>query len=245
MAEVTPIGLANDRLMMLVDDSGKFITQRTHPSLALIDVAMNHQGISLSTDSQGQLNIHSGSFQTNQQQVEVWGDICQANQASNEINQWFSEFLGFSASLVAYQENKPRPVDKDYAQAGDNVSFADGFPLLVISQSSLDDLNSRLVEPVTMRNFRPNLVVKGCEAYAEDSWQQIKVGEIIFDAVKPCSRCVLTTVNPKTGIKREDKEPLKTLSQYRRAPGGVMFGMNLIPRSTGRIELGNKVEILA
>ncbi|TQV74703.1 MOSC domain-containing protein [Aliikangiella marina] len=245
VAHTTPLGLANDRMMMLVDEHGKFITQRVHSKLALLEVSLSNQELTVSYDGVAPLAITQAMFTDQEKTVEIWGDMCQAKVAPASVNQWFSQYLGFRVSLVSYQQSKPRPVDPNYAQADDNVSFADGFPLLVISQGSLDDLNTRLSTPVTMKSFRPNIVVEGCPPYAEDSWKQIKVGEVIFDAVKLCSRCILTTVDPQTGVKREDKEPLKTLSQYRRQAGGVMFGMNLIPRTNGEIRLDDKVEVLA
>jgi uncharacterized protein YcbX len=139
-----------------------------------------------------------------------------------------------------------RGVDPDYGQVGDEVSFADGFPLLLISEASLADLNGRLETPVSMRRFRPNLVVDGERAYAEDQWRRIRVGDVEFEGAKNCSRCVFTTIDPDTGVKDPTREPLRTLGGYRRKPqGGVYFGQNLIPRSGGAIHVGDRVEILA
>jgi uncharacterized protein YcbX len=138
-----------------------------------------------------------------------------------------------------------RTVNPEYGQAGDQVSFADGFPLLLISEASLADLNSRLDAPVEMRRFRPNLVVDGNRPYAEDNWQRIRVGDVEFAGVKNCSRCVFTTIDPDSGVVHPDKEPLRTLSTYRRRPqGGVYFGQNLIPRSGGVIRVGDPVTVL-
>jgi uncharacterized protein YcbX len=137
-----------------------------------------------------------------------------------------------------------RPVDPVYGQPGDAVSFADGFPLLLISEASLADLNSRLAEPVDMRRFRPNLVVDGAVPYAEDGWRRFRVGEVEFEGVKNCSRCVFTTVDPDLGVKHPALEPLKTLGSYRRrAGGGVFFGQNVIPRGTGVIRVGDAVTL--
>lgn len=248
---VTPRGLEQDRLLMLVDEQGLFITQRKYPKLALIQVvdespaAENSLDLSLSAPDMAPLRISQGSFSLQKIPVEVWGDSCQALVADGLINQWFSQLIGFNVRLVSYDPSHPRPIAPDFSLPGDSVSFADGFPLLVISQASLDDLNSRLSTPVSMLNFRPNIVVSGSKAYAEDDWKKISIGDVTFDAVKPCSRCVLTTVNPTTGVKDPQGEPLKTLSQYRRAPGGVMFGMNLIPRDSGEIKTGDAVTVIA
>jgi uncharacterized protein len=114
----------------------------------------------------------------------------------------------------------------------------------VISQASLEDLNQRLPTAVSMQRFRPNIVISGSAAFAEDTWQQIKIGEVAFDAVKRCSRCILTTVDPHTGQKDPNTEPLRTLGQYRRGDGGVYFGMNLIPRSSGTLKLNDKLTVL-
>lgn len=248
-SQVTPLGLKNDRLMMLVDDNGLFISQRKDPQLALIKVTFNEQGIifnapHLADPKQQTIHLELKDFTHKKVPVEVWGDHCFGYEAPTEINQWFSHYLNKNVRLINYSHETPRPSDPEFSKAGDVVSFADGFPLLLIGENSLNDLNDRLEQPVTMQSFRPNLVVDGIEAFAEDDWQQIKIGDVVFDLVKPCSRCVLTTVDPKTGIRRSDGEPLKTLAKYRRAAGGVIFGMNLIPRNQGTISINDKVILI-
>ncbi|WP_196138699.1 MOSC domain-containing protein [Aliikangiella sp. G2MR2-5] len=244
-ARVTPFGLEGDRMKMLVDKNGLFISQRKYPQLALIsiqtegdDLVLNAPGMSEIKIKEAPVNRNSCIF------VEVWGDKCRGIETSPEASLWFSEYLKTEIRLVSYDQSFLRPTDPDYSQAGDVVSFADGFPLLLTTEGSLADLNSRLDTPVEMRNFRPNIVVKGCHAFAEDEWKKLRVGEIIFDLVKPCSRCILTTVDPDTGKKSSIGEPLKTLASYRRGPGGVYFGMNLIPRTQGTINLTDGVEII-
>jgi len=140
-------------------------------------------------------------------------------------------------------EESLRPVDPDYAREGDIVSFADAFPLLLISQPSLDDLNSRLVVPVPMNRFRPNIVVSGCGAYDEDKWKIIRVGGTFFHVKKPCSRCVTTTIDQTTGV--QGKEPLATLSKYRNIDGEVFFGQNIIPEGLGVLHIGDLVEVVS
>jgi hypothetical protein len=138
-----------------------------------------------------------------------------------------------------------RAVSQDYGQPGDEVSFADGYPLLLISEASLADLNTRLPRAVEMRRFRPNLVVDGEMPYAEDGWRRLRVGKVEFEGVKNCSRCIFTTIDPDSGEKHPDREPLRTLSTYRRRPqGGVFFGQNLIPRSRGVIRVGDPVTVI-
>ncbi|HFD86614.1 MAG TPA: MOSC domain-containing protein, partial [Gammaproteobacteria bacterium] len=136
-----------------------------------------------------------------------------------------------------------RQVDQDYASAGDKTAFSDGFPILLISQASLDDLNNRLDEPMPMKRFRPNLVVTGTQPYEEDQWQRISINGVEFRIVKPCSRCIVTTIDPETG-KQTGVEPLETLGTYRKQGGKVMFGQNVIPDGSGVVALGDEVVIL-
>jgi hypothetical protein len=135
------------------------------------------------------------------------------------------------------------PVEPEFASTSDIVSLADAFPLLLISQPSLDDLNERLAVPVPMNRFRPNLVVNGCGAFDEDRWKGIRIGDILLRVVKPCSRCVTTTVDQATGI--QGKEPLVTLSQYRKFNGKVCFGQNVIPENDAVVNIGDRVEIIS
>jgi uncharacterized protein YcbX len=177
--------------------------------------------------------------------VRVWADEVTALQAHPQADAWISTYLGVAARFAGMGEASERPVDPRYGVPGDEVSFADGFPLLLISQAALDDLNARLDSPVPMLRFRPNLVVADTPPHAEDAWRSIRVGEVLFDVVKPCVRCVLTTVRPETGEFDPGGEPLRSLIAYRRGPKGVTFGQNLIPRSRGTIRLGDRIEILA
>ncbi len=243
-ANVQPQGLQDDRLFMLVDENGLLITQRKYPQLALLKTQMIDQGIRIDTSNFSPLIIAEKDFLNETALVKIWQDECVGIVASEQVNQWFSQYLDSSVRLIKYNQKAPRAIDPNYSSPNDIVSFADGFPLLVISDASLQDLNSKLETPVTMTNFRPNIIVDGCEAFAEDDWKQIRIGEVVFDAVKRCSRCVFTTVNPETGVKSNNGQPLKTLSQYRKADGGVLFGMNLIPRSKGIIRVNDKLEII-
>ncbi len=243
-AEVQPQGLQDDRLFMLVDEKGLFITQRKYPQLALIKVQPMENGFNFRVGNNLPLVIQDVNFETKTLNIKIWQDECIGLVADEKVNQWFSQYLGFPVKLIKYDYRTPRASDPHYSLPSDIVSFADGFPLLVMSQSSLSDLNSKLESPVTMTNFRPNIIVNGCAAFAEDDWQQIRIGEVVFDAVKRCSRCVLITINPETGIKSDKGQPLKTLSQYRKGDGGVLLGMNLIPRSKGVIRVNDKIEII-
>jgi len=238
-AEVEPAGLRYDRRWMLVDENDRFVSQRSHPKMALLRVALGNELV-IHTPGGEVLEIPRAEAEV--RAVRVWSDNVLARTYSSDINDWLSEFLGVTVRLVRYDQ--PRPIDSQYGQADDIVSFADGYPLLVISQASLDDLNSRLTEPVPMVCFRPNLVVSDCSPYAEDNWKRIRVGSVDFDVVKKCKRCVLPTVDPELGERRDSGEPLKTLSGYRRAERGIYFGMNLIPRASGVIRAGQSIELL-
>jgi hypothetical protein len=244
-SEVLPRGLPWDRRWMLVDAAGSFITARQHPTLARVQTDIKHDVLQVSVEGRNTLQLPLQPPDTQIACVTVWQDVCDAVLAGAQADAWFSAYLGLPCRLVQMTDELIRAVNPDYGQAGDEVSFADGFPLLLISEASLNDLNSRLQTPVSMRRFRPNLVVDGQGAYEEDRWRRIRVGDVEFEGVKNCSRCVVTTIDPDTGVKDPHKEPLRTLATYRRqAQAGVYFGQNLIPRSGGVIHVGDRVEIL-
>ena len=244
-SEVLPRGLPWDRRWMLVDASGKFITGRQHPGLATVQTQIGDNVLHIHAAGHDSLSLPLVPRERRVVEVTVWKDSVDALLAGSEADAWFSDFLGLDCRLVQMTDDISRGVNPDYGRAGDQVSFADGFPLLLISEASLTDLNSRLDQPVEMRRFRPNLVIDGERPYAEDDWRRIRVGEVEFEGVKNCSRCVFTTIDPDTGEKSPDMEPLRTLSSYRRRPeGGVYFGQNLIPRSAGVIRVGDSVTVL-
>ncbi len=172
--------------------------------------------------------------------AQVWDDEVEAVAVSEKADRLLSKWLNREVKLVMMPDWASRPVDPNYTQNGENVSFADGYPVLLIGQASLDDLNARLQVPVSMIRFRPNLVVRGADAYAEDSWKDITIGSTNFKGVKPCGRCVLTTIDPSTG--QAGTEPLKTLATYRKQNNKVLFGMNLLAQP-GRISAGESVVI--
>ncbi|MFT5504135.1 MAG: hypothetical protein ACI8XC_001850 [Gammaproteobacteria bacterium] len=242
-SNVKATGLENDRLMMLIDDRGKFITQRKFPQLALIKAECNESGIVFNTDDRANLTIDS-DFQGDPIQVDVWDDECHGFIADNSVNDWFSKYLDRPVRLVRYNFAQPRPVDRAFSKFGDMVGFADDSPILLVSEASVADLNSRLENPVSYRNFRPNIVCNKEIAFIEDSWKKVRIGELEFDVAKQCSRCILTTVDPETGVKRSDKEPVETLSGYRRGPEGIMFGVNLIPRTFGTLRVGDTISVI-
>lgn len=224
---------------MLVDESGLFITQRTFPKLAKIQLSMTASGLELTYPGLKQLKI--GLYQTDgkSRQVTVWRDSFPAASVGQEADNWFSQLLGIPVSLVAMMDDSCRQLDQKYARDTDQTGFADGFPFLLIGRSSLEDLNSRVGQKLSMRRFRPNLVVSESEPYVEDQWRHITIGNIGFRVVKPCSRCVITTIDPYTAEKMA--EPLKTLAGYRKVGNEVYFGQNLIHDQSGLLVVGMKV----
>lgn len=230
---------------MLVDEQGKFITARQYPKLALVATSFDSDRLRVSVKGVEDLLIALQPADNHRREVTLWKDTLEGVRVSDAADRWFSGYLGIRCQLVQMTDDIIRRVDQEYGQPEDEVSFADGFPLLLISEASLADLNGRLAAAVSMRRFRPNVVVSGCEAYAEDNWRRLRIGDVEFAGVKACSRCVFTTIDPDTGSKHPDKEPLRTLSSYRRRKsGGVYFGQNLVPRGQGLIRIGDPVEIL-
>ncbi len=236
-------GLRGDRRWMVVDAQGKFVTARKNPRMVLILVVFDGDGLLLEAPGMARLRL-APSTQPAPLNITIWNDDVVAEVADAAANDWISAYLGFPSRFVFMADDGVRPIDPNFSQQGDQVSFADGFPLLLISQAALDNLNSRLPSPVPMLRFRPSLVVADTKPHAEDSWRSIRIGDIRFDVVKACVRCVLTTVNPETGRFDEIGEPLRTLLSYRRTDKGVTFGQNLIPRGTGTIKIGDEIVII-
>lgn len=238
---VSPRGLVFDRHWMLVDAQDRFLTQRQQPRMTLIRARVDTAGV-LHLRAPGMPDIAVGAGGTQRVQVCVWDDRLTAAPSGDAADTWLSDFLGIACRLVGFAEEIRRPVDPDYALPSDQVGFADGFPFLLISQASLDDLNGRLAKPVPMLRFRPNLVVAGCEPYAEDGWRRIRIGDLTFRVAKPCSRCVIPTIDLETA--ERGREPMQTLLGYRRRDNKVYFGQNLIHDGVGQLAVGMSVEVL-
>lgn len=236
-------GLQYDRRWMIIDEENVFITQRVHQKMALIDVALLEEGLKifLRANPTDFVLVPYKPVTALPVSVQVWDDTAAAVTVSTEADAWLSRQLGLSLRLVMMPESTERKADPRYAQHDENVSFADGFPYLVISQASLDDLNSRLAEPITMRRFRPNFVISGTEPFAEDQWKEITIGSLRFEVVKPCARCVLTTINPETSEK--GAEPLKTLASYRRNGNKILFGQNVTAQDFGELKVGDPLVV--
>ena len=242
-------GLQYDRRWMLVDNDGRFLTQREHPEMALFNVAITNGHLIVSTQTpvtdevvqfiKLDLNAKvSGNFL----KVNIWNDEVEAVEVNPDYSAWFSRQLNSECRLVFFPEENRRDADPDYARNNEQVSLADGYPFLIIGQSSLDELNKKLKEPVSIKRFRPNFVFTDGQPHEEDSWRNLAIGSVRFEGVKPCSRCVLITVNPETGEK--GVEPLKELSTYRKKNNKVYFGENLLARSDGEVNEGDLIEII-
>ncbi|MGB5288821.1 MAG: MOSC N-terminal beta barrel domain-containing protein [Ignavibacteriaceae bacterium] len=240
-SEVEERGLKYDRRWVLVDESNKFFTQREFPEMALIKVVVGKNGLHLKhiTKNVEPLVVQFDFEHKEKSDVVIWDDTVEGEFYNNEIDQWFSDILDTKCRLVKMPESTRRVVDKMYAK-NKIVSFADGYPFLIIGQSSLDDLNSRMEIRLPMNRFRPNFVFTGGKPYEEDNWKMFKIGNVTFQAVKPCARCVITTTDQETAGRAN--EPLLTLSKYRKINNKVMFGMNVVSESTGQVNLGDNVE---
>lgn len=240
--EVTSRGLAFDRHWMVVDREGRFLTQRQAPSMALVQTRVAGDG-TLRLQAPGMVELEVRPDRGPRTEVHVWDDRLPAACVADDADRWLSDFLGRPCRLVYLPDEVRRPVDPRYAQPDDEVGFADGFPFLLISQASLDGLNARLVRPVGMLRFRPNLVIAGCTAHAEDTWRHIRIGGLGFRVAKPCARCIIPTIDIETAEK--GREPMQTLRSYRRRDQKVYFGQNLIHDDVGRLEVGMPLEVLA
>ncbi|HSE13933.1 MAG TPA: MOSC N-terminal beta barrel domain-containing protein [Rudaea sp.] len=247
-AVVEKRGLARDRRWMLVDANGKFVTGRQLPRLTMIRAQPLENGLRLSAPGMPDIDLAAPTTGTRIESA-VWGAPVKPLLADDAAHAWISTYLRAPHRLVHMDDACTRPMkakyDGRYGNDDDEVSFADGFPLLLISQAALDQLNEKLAAPVPMLRFRPNLVVAGTAPHAEDGWKRIRIGTIEMEVLKPCVRCVFTTVQFEHGTFDPSGEPLRTLLKYRRGADGVTFGQNLIPRGRGTLRLGDPVEVLA
>ena len=238
---VESFGLKNDRRWMIIDENDVMLTQRKISKMCLIQPKETEAGLNLHAATMNSLHVEY-PLSNKKITVKIWSDECQAFDAGDLAANWLSDVLSTKCRLVYFPKDEFRQVDLTFAVEGDKTAFSDGFPLLLISQASLDDLNRRLVKPIMMNRFRPNIVVDGCESYAEDSWKKMRIGETKFRIVKPCSRCVIPSINIDTAEREE--EPTKTLMGYRKRENKIFFGQNVIANNFGVIEVGMPVEIV-
>jgi uncharacterized protein YcbX len=240
-SEVEERGLKHDRRWVLVDETNTFFTQRDFPEMALIKVSVENNGLKLihRTKTIEPLFIPFDFEHMKTDKVVIWDDTVIGEFYNKQIDTWFSKIIGIKCHLVKMPESTKRIVDRKYAE-DKIVSFADGYPFMIIGQSSLYDLNSRMDIPIPMNRFRTNFVFTGGKPFEEDSWSKFKIGNVVFNAVKPCARCVITTTNQETAERLH--EPLLTLSKYRKFNNKVMFGMNLVCESTGIVKVRDILE---
>lgn len=227
-ARVERRGLAHDRRYLIVDQAGRFVTQREEPRLTSVRVRPEGQALHVEAPS-GQVTVALDPDENvlgPPRTVTVWRSTLEAPEVPL-LSSFFSALLGRALGCVAMTRAVRREINPAHALPGDEVSFADGYPLLVASESSRRDLEARAGVPLAMARFRPNVVVEGAPAWDEDRWARVRIGGVLLRATKPCARCVVTTLDPDTG--RADKEPLKTLATFRKVEGEVMFGVNLVP----------------
>jgi uncharacterized protein YcbX len=253
-AVVEPWGLAGDRRWLVVEPDGTFITQRVTPSLALVQPSHTGQGgLVLRTPGMPDLDVPApadGALMP----VKVWSSTVDATPAGAPADDWLSAVLDRKVRLVYLDDPTRRSPNQKYAAPEDRVSFADGYPVLLANAASLDAVNDWLAEageePVAMTRFRPNVVVSGAPAWAEDDWlgRRVRIGDVTLRAVKPCGRCVMTTIDQETA--QRGRQPLRILGRHRHFPAGLLFGLNLIPDgngisgSVGTIAVGDPVEVL-
>ncbi|HAV1386647.1 TPA: MOSC domain-containing protein [Vibrio parahaemolyticus] len=234
-------GLSFDRRFMIAKADGSMITARKYPQMVTVKSALLADGVVFSSLGMEPLKIRYQDFKMQETPATVWKDTFTAYTTTDDADDWFSQVLGQRVELLFSGEQSNRVRES----LGQNVSFADGYPVLVISQASLEELNKRSSEQHSMDQFRTNLVISDTKPFEEDSWKRIRIGEVEFESLKPCERCILTTINTQRGTFRESKEPLKTLQQFRaNERGGVFFGQNLVARNEGIIRQGDKVEVL-
>lgn len=244
-SKVEAFGLSYDRRWMVVDEKRVMLTQRKLAKMCLIQTELVDEQLLLKHGSMPDLVVLQPDTGV-KSLVKVWADECLAYDTGDEPANWLSQVLGVDCRLVYFPDDEIRQVDLNFASKNDKTAFSDGFPLLLISQASLDDLNSRLDHPISMDRFRPNIVVQGCKPYAEDSWKIIRIGNILFRLVKPCSRCVIPSINTETA--ERETEPTKTLISYRQRGRKIFFGQNVIAeinnKVSSEIKVGMPVEII-
>lgn len=236
-------GLVHDRRYVVVDQDGVAVTQRDFPILTFVEAKIVLGDVLEILAPKMSPCIVDRMAAGAERRVRVWDDACVGEDCGPQAAEWFSDYLNSSCRLVKMGPAFRRPIDKRYTTLDEEVGFADGYPGLLISQGSLDDLNSRLDTPVPMERFRPNLVVAGCSPYSEDRWKEIRIGTMTFRVVKSCPRCVVTTVDLRTGQK--GAEPLRTLAGYRAVGNRVLFGQNVIhDQKSGWLHVGDSVQVL-
>ena len=238
-AALDDFGLEGDRRWMVIDPSGRFVSQREAHRLALLEVDLDTTELILDAPGMSPLRLPRALADGRIAAVRIWEDTCEAIEGSAEAERWLTTFLGTPARLAYMPDQTFRVVNQRYVPDRRRVSFADAYPALLTGESSLADLNGRMASPLPMNRFRPNLVVRGSEPFEEDRWKTVRIGAVEFDVVKPCDRCVTTTIDQATG--EQGREPLRTLATFRKWDGQVYFGQNVVHRTGGVLRSGDPV----
>ena len=240
-AVITQTGVQGDRMFLVTDLHGKFITGRTKSKLVLVQIEITASGFIFNAPTMPSLIVSKSQFSQQYKNTQVWQDKFQAQYCTAELDRWISQYLNLPCQILYLGEQSNRTL----AHYNTSLSFADGYPLLLTNEASLTELNQRLSKEISMAQFRANIVVSGALPFAEDDWRQIKIGDVIFELVKPCSRCIFINVNPDSAARDKNGEPLKTLSTYRTAENGdVNFGQNLVALNKGTITVNDTVTII-
>jgi hypothetical protein len=244
-AECTDRGLRHDRRWMVVDAAGEFLSQREHPRMATVWTDIADGALTLAAPDAGSVAVPLDPGRGPSLRVRVWDSVVDAVAVSSQADAWLGDYLRMPCRLVYMPDATRRESNAKYAGPGRLVAFADGFAYLLASEASLAQLNARLAAKghaaLPMNRFRPNLVVSGSGAFEEDGWQEIRVGEAVLRAAKPCGRCQVTTTDQSTG-EVMGPEPLATLATFRDSREfGVMFGMNLVTAKEGAVRVGDPV----
>jgi uncharacterized protein len=236
-------GLRGDRRYMLVDDTGRLVTQREFPRLAVVSLEREGESLVVAAPGLHALTIVPPGPDAPRVSATVWNDTVEAALCAPAVHDWFSRHVGGSCRLVYL----PAAAERPFPEAGPSAtvdSWADAAPLTILSTASVQALAAEVGRPLEMERFRPNLVVDGVPAYAEDGWKRVRLGAVEIDVVQPCTRCVLTTVDPVRGVKSPDQEPLRTLARIRRGPKGAMLSQHAVALGAGELVVGAPVEVL-
>ncbi len=228
-----------DRNWMVVDGAGRFITQRECPRLALVQPTLEGDRLTVHCQGFDSLPIPAGGEQRTE--VRVWNFTGPAVDLGADVTAWFTRVLRTPARLVRFDEAVHRATSTRHTDLTSEVTFSDGYPALLVSLESLGDLNRRLTAPLPMNRFRPNIVVRDCPPFAEDTWSRIEAPDLELAVVKPCTRCAITTVNQQTG--ETGKEPLRTLATFRKTDDGVIFGQNCVHTGPGTLRIGDELHV--
>ena len=236
-------GPDGDRLWMLVDSEGKFLSQRAYPKMATLQTHLDDLGLTIGFEK----TFFKISRQNSMKRivpVQIWNDKVDAALEADLYSQAIGQYLGVNCRLVRYTPQSQRRVRSLEMDWKPEVRFADGRPLLLVNSKSVEDLNSKLEEKITFERFRPNIVFNGDQAFQEDSWTKIKIGEVVFSQPKKCARCVMINIDQASGVS-PNPSPLKTLAGYRREDKGINFGVLWIPENEGKITAQDTLEVLA